>query len=171
MTRYRFDECIQFAHELSDIANANEYLVWKTLATVLEGTSMTALGQIEEGLIKTETAIDLYQGLTTPPVFWPLILSVRAMVHAMASLPERALEIIDEAIGLGGAVGVIQPEFLILRGDFLTMLPNPDLGAAEICYRTAADNAAAGGVHLLGLQALTRLVGLRRQLNIDPDGA
>ncbi len=170
MTRYRFDECIQFAHELSEIANANEYLVWKTLATFLEGTSMTALGQIEEGLIKTETAIDLYQGLTTPPVFWPLILSVRAMVHAMAGLPERALEIIDEAIGLGGAAGVVQPEFLILRGDFLTMLPNPDLGAAEIYYRTAADNAAAGGVHLLGLQALTRLVGLRRELNLEPDG-
>lgn len=36
--------------------------------------------------------------------------------------------------------------------------------------RTAAKDATGGGFHLTALQALTRLVNLRRRLGVDPDG-
>ncbi len=170
LNRYRFDDCIEFARELALVSDENDYLVWRTLATVLEGVAITAMGQADEGLSMTEAAIDLYQGLTTPPVFWPLILTLRAMVHASAGQPERAVEIVDEAIEIGGRDAIVTPQFWVFRGDFLSMLPEPNFDAAIANYQTAADGAKTGGLHLIRLQALTRLVALRRQLGHTPDG-
>jgi predicted ATPase len=169
--RGRFEECVQWSHELAEVADENDYVVWRTLATVLEGVSMTALGQTVKGLAMTETAINLYQGLTTPPVFWPMILSLRGLVHALAGNPEQALVLIDEAIDIGGPEELDSPEFRVLRGDFLRMLPEPDLSGAEAAYLAATRGAGAGGLHLIELQALTRLVGLRREVGHSPDGS
>ncbi|MEX1126663.1 MAG: AAA family ATPase, partial [Acidimicrobiia bacterium] len=169
--RSRFEECVQTAQQLAEVADENDYVVWKTLATVLEGVSITALGQTEEGLAMTETAIDLYQGLTTPPVFWPLILSLRGLVYALAGQPEQALALIDEAIELGGHHEVVSPEFRVFKGDFLRMKLQPDLAGAEQAYLSASRGARAGGLHLIELQAWTRLVGLRREMGHSPDGS
>ncbi|HSJ85356.1 MAG TPA: adenylate/guanylate cyclase domain-containing protein [Acidimicrobiia bacterium] len=171
LNRNRFEEAIERAHELAVVAEENDYLVWKTLSTVLEGVSLTALGQVEEGLAMTETGIDLYEGLTTPPVFWPLILSLRALVHALAGRPERALILIDEAIEFGEAEQVVSPEFRFLKGDFLRMLASTDSGLVEEEYLAGIRGAGEGGLRLLELQGLTRLVGLRRELGHSPDGS
>jgi predicted ATPase/class 3 adenylate cyclase len=171
LNRMRFEEAVERARELAVVADENDYLVWKTLSTVLEGVSLTALGQIEEGVAMTETGIDLYQGLTTPPVFWPLILGFRALVHAMAGRPEQALALIDEAIEFGEAKQGVAPEFRLLKGDFLRMLPSTDLDAAEEEYLAGIREAKEGGLHLIELQGLTRLVGLRRESGRSPDGS
>jgi predicted ATPase/class 3 adenylate cyclase len=171
LSRSRFEECVQRARELAEVADESDYVVWRTLATVLEGVSLTALGQAEEGLAMTETGIDLYQGLTTPPVFWPLVLSLRGLVHALAGKPEQALALIDEAIETGAPEGVASPEFSMLKGDFIRMLPEPDVDAAEDAYLEATRASRAGGLHLIELQALTRLVGLRREMGHSPDGS
>ena len=170
LSRGRFDECLATAHELATVASENDYVLWSTLSTVLEGVSLTALGRAEEGLVMTEVAIDLYQGLTTPPVFWPLVLGLRALVHALAGRPEQALAFIDEA-GLAERPGdITSTELWVFRGDFLRMLPEPDLDAAEEAYRTGIRAARAVGLHLVELKALTRLVDLNRSLGRTPDG-
>jgi predicted ATPase/class 3 adenylate cyclase len=166
--RGRFKECLEKAHELAPVADENDYRVWGTLATFLEGVSLSGLGRTEEGLALTETAIDLYQGLTTPPVFWPQVLSIRGLVHALAGNPQRALALIDEAIAIGGPGDLDAPEFRILKGDFLRMLSEPEL--AESAYQSAVKGAAAIGLHLIELQALTRLVELRREMGRSRDG-
>jgi predicted ATPase/class 3 adenylate cyclase len=171
LSRGRFDECIQIAGELAEVAGENDYLVWSTLATVLEGVSLTALGQVDEGLAMTETGIELYEGLTTPPVFWPLILNLRAMVHALAGSPERALMLINEAIRFGSSQEVVGPWFMMSKGDFIRMLPEPDLVGAEDAYLAAIRVSNAGGLHLIELEALTRLVNLRREMGSTPDGS
>ncbi|HEY4607432.1 MAG TPA: adenylate/guanylate cyclase domain-containing protein [Acidimicrobiia bacterium] len=171
LLRGRFEECVDRAHELADAADENDYVVWRTLATVLEGVSLTALGRTEEGLAMTETGIDLYQGLTTPPVFWPQILGLRGLVHALAGQPERALKLIDEAIGVGESQRTIASDLWVFRGDFIRMLPDPDLAEAERAYLTAVTDSGAGGLHLVELRALTRLVGLRREMGRTPDGS
>ncbi len=171
LIRSRFEECVQRAKQLAEVAEENDYVVWRTLSTFLEGVSTTALGQTEEGLAMTETAIDLYQGLTTPPVFWPQILSFRGLVYALAGHPERALVLIDEAIEIGGPEDNDAPEFRVFRGDFLRMLSEPDRSGAEKAYLAAIQGANAGGLRLIELQALTRLVGLRREVGQSPDGA
>ncbi len=169
--RSRFDECGRIARELAAVAEDNDYVVWKTLATVLEGVSLTALGGTEQGLAMTETAIDLYQGLTTPPVFWPQLLSVRSLTHALAGRPEQALVLINDALEIGQPYSTAPPDFLVLKGDFLRMLTPPDLVGAEAAYEAGTQDARTAGLHLIELQGLTRLVGLRRELGRFPDGS
>ena len=169
--RSRFDECLEFARELAEVADENDYMVWRTLATVLQGVSLTALGRIDEGLALTETGIELYQGLTTPPIFWPLVLMLRATVHALAGKPERALALVNEAIELGAPEELVSPDFRVAKGDFIRLLPTPDLAAAEAAYEAAIRGAKAANLHLIELHALTRLVGLRREMGRSPDGS
>jgi predicted ATPase/class 3 adenylate cyclase len=171
LNRSRFEECGERARELAQVADENDYLVWRTLATVLEGVSMTALGRVEEGLVMTEAGIDLYKGLTTPPVFWPLILSLRGLVHALAGQATQALVLIDEAIEAGGPDELDSSGFQVFKGDFLRMLPEPDLGGAEEAYQAGRRGSRARGLHLVELQAMTRLVDLRREMGRSPDGS
>ncbi len=171
LNRERFDDCLALSRELADVAGENDYMVWSTLATVLEGVALTALGDTGRGLEMTETAIDLYRGLTTPPVFWPLILGLRALVNALAGDPRRALDLIDEAFAVEIGQNVITGDFHQYKGDFLLMLPEPDTGLAEQCYRQAIDVSRAGGMRLTELTGRTRLVGLNRMLGVSPDGS
>jgi tetratricopeptide (TPR) repeat protein len=171
LNRGRFEECGQIARELAAVSTENDYPVWQTLATVLEGVSLTALGHSEDGLVMTETGIELYEGLSTPPIFWPLILALRSMVHAMAGNPDHAVSLIDEAITLAAPDEVTAPDFRMFRGDFLTMLPEPDLAGAEEAYLAAIRGSRAATLHLVELQALTRLVGLRRRIGKSPDAS
>ncbi len=171
LQRSRFEECIAIAKDLAEVSEDHDYIVWATLAIFLEGICRTVLGETERGLEMTERAIDLYQGLTTPPVFWPLILAFRALVHALAGQPERALALIEEAITIGGPDDMTSPEFRIVKGDILRMLSTPDHASAEDSYQSAIRGAHAGGLRLFELQAMTRLVGLRRELGQSPDGS
>ena len=169
LQRSRFEDCIAIARELSIAAEENDYVVWSTLAVFLEGVSRTILGEAERGLAMTETAIGLYQGLTTPPVFWPLILAFRGLVHALAGQPERGLALVDEAILLGGDSDTTAPEFLIMKGDFLTILGETEL--AQGAYESAISGAHIGGLRLFELQAMTKLVHLHRLSGNSPDGS
>ncbi|MGC2239856.1 MAG: hypothetical protein WA726_03360, partial [Acidimicrobiia bacterium] len=169
LARYQFDECTGFATELARVADENDYLLWRTLATVLEGVSTTAAGDAEAGVAMTEAAIELYQGLTAPPVFWPLILNMRATVLSIAGQPERAMEMIDEAVELG-ANQPISPPLLVTKGDLHRMMATPELREAESAYQAAAQTARSGELHLIELQALTRLVTLHRETGTTPDG-
>jgi tetratricopeptide (TPR) repeat protein len=165
--RSRPEECRRRARQLAEVASRHDYPVWSTLATVLEGISLTLLGQREEGLSMAEAGVELYQGLTTPPVFWPLLLNLRGWVHGLAGHPRRGLELIDEAIGLDGEVA--PPGFHLTKGDVLLMLPEPAEPQAEEAYEAALHASREGGLRLLELQALTRLVGLRRRRGLQPD--
>ncbi len=167
--RIRFEESLDWARQLGVVAEENNYQLWKTLATVLEGVSLTALGQIEQGLAMTEVGVEIYQGLTTPPIFWPLVLSLRAAVHAMAGDPNRALQLIEEAIGHEPDGRMIDPDLLTAKGDFLMMLGEHD--RAEATLLIAAENAATRKQRLSELKARTRLVRLRRATGRTPDGS
>lgn len=172
LSRYRFEECIQFADELALISDDNDYLLWRTLATVLEGFSRTAMGEVEVGMSKLEAAIDLYRGLSAPPIFWPLILSLRAVGLSMVGQPEEALKLIDEAIAIDGAAEQSGfPQFWVFKGDFHTMTSPPDPESAISAYSTAAAVARASGFQLIELQAMTRSVALRRTIGDSPDGS
>jgi tetratricopeptide (TPR) repeat protein len=172
LNRYRFEECIQYADELARVSDENDYLLWRTLATVLEGFSRTAMGEVEVGMSKLEAAIDLYQGLSAPPIFWPLILSLRSVAHAMAGQPGDALKLIDEAIEIdGGTDESRSAQFWVFKGDFHTMTSPPEPEAAANAYSKAAELARSLQFDLVELQALTRSVALRRKTADMPDGS
>ncbi len=167
--RRRFETARELALELMTVATENDYPVWRALASVIEGVALCGMGRAEEGLAMTEAGLDLYQGLTTPPVFWPPLLSLRAAAFAMAGHPDRAVELIDEAITLGGEEETSAPDFRMMRGDFLMMLPKPDHDGADACYRAALVGSHAIGMRLVELQAATRLVDLQQARGQTPD--
>lgn len=171
INRYRFEDCARFADELAVVADENEYVVWSTLAAVLQGVSTAALGKPEEGLEMTEKGIHLYQGLTTPPVFWPLLLGLRSMVHAMAGNVQSAIDLAHEASQQAEGDDVMSALYLIFKGNYLAMLEVPDLPGSAKAYTKAIESAQASGLKLVELQARTQLVAINRRLELDPDGS
>jgi predicted ATPase/class 3 adenylate cyclase len=168
--RGKFEECLGFAKELAQISDENDYVLWLTLSTVLEGVSRTALGEVETGLAMTEAGVEFYKGLTTPPVFWPTVLMLRSGVHAMAGDPKRALELVDEAITAAETGGVISPEIWVVRADLIKMTSDAGPDIAEGLYERAQTESSEMGLRLTELKAIGRLVQLRREQGRSPDG-
>jgi predicted ATPase/class 3 adenylate cyclase len=168
--RRRFDETVERTRELTALSEANDFPVWRTLATVFEGVATCYLGDPETGLAMTDQGIELYQGLTAPPVFWPQLLGWQAMAHGTAGRPERGLELINEALAILEGDPVNSAELQIVKGDLLVSLPEPNHGAALDLYRAAAIGAALGPLNMIQLQALNRLVSLSRKRGEGADG-
>jgi predicted ATPase/class 3 adenylate cyclase len=152
-----------FAQECSqavlDIAAEHEYLVWRAVATCLHGAALARMGQPEEGLAQILQGIDSYQGLNTPPVFWPMLISMQAQACGLAGKPEpglAALDRVQEIIGPGYEDAFII-EFYLLRGDLL-LVSSPDYSPdVESHYLRALEIAREQGVPMLELLAAIRL--------------
>ena len=156
------------ATDVLRIADEHDYKVWRALALVFLGVSMTGRGQHEEGLTASDEGLGLYRGLKTPPVFWPLLLSVRARTFAMAGRPAEGVEAIDPAIELmNGRVNILYPELPLLKGDLL--MAQADGSGAETWYRRAHDVAGEVGARMSQLRAATRLTLLARTSDEAPD--
>jgi hypothetical protein len=93
------------------------------------------------------------------------------MAHGAAGLPGRGLELIDEALAITAEDPVNSAELKIVKGDLLVARPEPSHDEAEDLYRAAANGASLGSLSMIQLQALNRLVGLRRQHGETPDGS
>jgi tetratricopeptide (TPR) repeat protein len=90
----------QRASDALVIAEDHDYQVWRAVALVFQGVAMTSSDRPEEGLAQITRGMALYQGLKTPPVFWPVLLSLRARARAFAGQPADGLDAIDEAIAM-----------------------------------------------------------------------
>lgn len=89
----------------------------------------------------------------------------------MAGNPLRALELVEEAIAVGGRLVEIQPEFGIMKADLLQQVGGYEADEMRSLYRLAATNAEAHQLHLGTLRALTRLVTLNRHTGVTPDAS
>jgi predicted ATPase len=127
-----------------DVADEHDLPIWRALGTVLLGAAKTGLGRLEEGLEEVREGIAYYQGLTTPPVFWPLILYVRAGAYARSARAAEGLGLIDEAIDIAdqGSGLTLVPELYLLKGQLLLGLPHTDGDGAESWFQRAFDVAA-----------------------------
>jgi hypothetical protein len=157
----------QRASGVLEVAEEHDYQIWKAVGLVLEGVAMTGRGKAEEGLARMDRGIALYQGLKTPPIFWPLLLSVRAQGFALADRPEAGLPLLDQALGMIGEGNFLYAEFTLLRGDLLVALD--DGGAAEALFRSALAGARIMGVRTTQLQAAVRLNRLQRAAGQDAE--
>lgn len=147
---------LECAIELRRVSREHQYQVWDALADVLEGVSRTMLGETADGYRMTERGVVLYQGLSTPPIFWPLILGLRAQATAATGDLETALGLVDEAIGVRGLVS--DPSLGIARGKILIGMGRLDEGAEALAQVAAV--ARVEGMGLIRLVALTDLVGM-----------
>ena len=77
------------AQAVLEITEKHEFQIWGAVATCLHGAALAGMGRAEEGLMENNRGMDLYRGLKTPPVFWPLLLFIRAGVCGQAGRPAR----------------------------------------------------------------------------------
>jgi tetratricopeptide (TPR) repeat protein len=153
-----------------EIAEEHDYQVWRALALVFLGVSMTGMGRHDEGLAVSDEGFGLYQGLKAPPVFWPLLLSARARAFAMADRPGDGIDAVDQAIDLmQGRDNIMYPELPLLKGDLLVAAS--DIDGAESCYRHVLDVAEQVDARMSQLRAAIRLTRLRRASGESPDGS
>jgi tetratricopeptide (TPR) repeat protein len=143
-----------------EVAEEQDYPIWRALGTTLDGAATAALGQVDEGVARIESGIAVYRGLKTPPVFWPLLLFVRAGACGLDGRPADGLRLIEEAIEIVGESNLQYPDFALLEGDLLQALGDDE--AAEARFRRAFESAEAFGLRIPQLRAATRLSRLRR---------
>jgi len=148
------------ARQVRDIAEEHDYQVWEALAMIFLGVSEAALGRPAEGIALSDQGIARYQDLTTPPVFWPMLLSVRARGFGIAGRPDEGLDPIEQAIELmQGRDNVLFPQLPLVKGELLAT--RPDAAEARTSFREAFDTADTAGARMWQLRAATRLAELR----------
>ena len=77
------------------LAEEHGFQIWESLATMLIGVTQMVLGQPEEGLQKIEQGFMSYQGMKTPPVFFPQLIGLLAMAYAQVGRPSEGLALLD----------------------------------------------------------------------------
>ena len=104
-----------------------------------------------------EQGIALYEDLRTPPVFWPLVLSMHARTVGRAGHNEQALIAVQQAIELSGqgpttvSLGLAKADIEVALGD--------DRAAEATLWHTYELSRAAD-VRMVALQAAIRLARL-----------
>ncbi len=143
-------------------AEEHDLQLWKALGSCLLGAANTGTGRIEEGLGQIRNGLDLYHGLKTPPVFWPLLLYVHAGAYARAGRPAHALGMIEEAIEIAGSELTLLPEFYLLKGDLLLAIPGASSSGAQSWFQRAFHMAEGLDARMPQLRAAVRLCRLWR---------
>ncbi len=153
------------------VVQQHDFPIWRALGTCLLGMAEAQLGRAEEGLVKVNEGIALYQEMKTPPVFWPQLVAINAGAHALAGRVTEGLVLIDDALGFAarGDVSMI-PEFSLTKGDLLIAAGASDTDAAY-WFQQGFDGAAMYDVRMTQLRAALRLCRLwRTQGRDDADG-
>jgi hypothetical protein len=138
-----------------EIADDHDLQVWNATGTFLLGAALAGLGEVDEGLSGIREGMSLYQGMKTPPVFWPMLLSICAGVCGKAGLEDEGLEFIDEAVALVGEHGTMPllPELLLVKGGLLATADGANVDSASLWYRRALESARALDARMSQLRA------------------
>ena len=154
----RMESVRKGADEVLKVAEEHEYRVWKALAHVLGGVAESALGDPNKGVERLERGIASYEELHSPPVFWPLVLGLRAQAHAQAGRLDAALGFVRQAIEISGDPGATQVSLLVQRADLEAAVG--DRAAARASLQSAIESARAESTRMVELLAATRLAKL-----------
>jgi predicted ATPase/class 3 adenylate cyclase len=148
-----------------DVVEDHEFQIWRAVGTCLYGAAETAMGHHDEGLAQVRQGMKLYQGLKTPPVFWPLLLYVQSGACAQAGRMAEGLAHIEEALDVAGSGSgtTLFPELQLLKGDLIAAGPEANRAGAEPCFQRAFDVARDLEARTSQLRAATRLYRLSRE--------
>ena len=144
-----------------EVAEEHGYQIWKAVALIVQGAAAAGVGRPDEGIASMDRGVELYQGLTTPAVFWPLVLSTRARGFGYAGRPKEGLQLIDEALEIIGPDAFLQPEFSLVRAELLHSLGDTDTAVTEL--QGVVDSGRRLGLHMPELRAATALVRIRQK--------
>lgn len=159
MWRGEMERANERARAMVNVAEEHGFKIWESLAAVLLGATQIALGQPEEGLAKIERGIAAYQGLKSPPVFYPHIMGVRAAAYAQAGRAAKGLGLLDELVEVMGEEQLMHefPQLFLLKGELLLAVSPADVAEAAAVFRSILAGAQQSEGKLLALQAATGL--------------
>jgi tetratricopeptide (TPR) repeat protein len=159
MWRGEMELARQRAQAMLAVAGEHGFQIWESLATMLLGAAQTALGQPQEGLAKIEQGFALYQGLTNPPVFYPLLIGMRAVAFAQAGRPAEGLKLLDGLLKDVDEQRLLRelPPLLLLKGELLLAVSPENTAQAAGIFRAVLVGAGHVGGKIIALQAATRL--------------
>ena len=156
------------SEELLDLAEEHDYPVWRALAQVFHGAAAVMSGHVEGGVAEIEEGFLLYNELSTPPIFWPAVLMIRATAHGLAGDVERALELMDEARANLRVEDPLGASMAMAEGDLLLAQASSNAEAAAARFEAAAEMARTRKARMVELEALTRLAAVRRGTTAAP---
>lgn len=147
------------AQAMLEVATEHGFQTWEYLATMQLGATQMALGQPEEGLAKIEQGFARYQGLKTPPVFYPQLIGMRAEAFARVGRPVEGLKLVEDLLkGIDEERLQIEASpLLMLRGDLLLAVSPENTAEATGLFRAIMAGAGHMGYKIVALQAATRL--------------
>ncbi len=141
------------------VAEEHGFQIWESLAPILLGAAQTALGEIDEGLAKIEQGLTLYQGLKSPPVFWPQLITIRTVALAQAGRLMEGLELLNGLLMEMDEERVLRemPQLLLLKGELLVEISLENSAEAARTFRAILPAAELMGDKMVALQAASRL--------------
>jgi predicted ATPase len=153
------------AREVVELAEEYEFVIWSAVGWCLRGAAMVQLGSTGDGLSLIGQGMNVYRGLKTPPVFWPMLLYLHAEACGAASRPADGLPLLNEAMEIASASTsrLLASEFLSLKGDLLLALSPDNAAEAESWFQGAVTNAQQVNASMLELRAAMRLCRLWQQ--------
>jgi len=159
------------AARILDVAETHDFPIWMAVGKCLGGAAKAAMGDHDDGLEQVREGMRLYQGLKTPPVFWPLLLYVESGACVGAGRTEEGLALIEEAVELAGRREgmTLLPGFLMHKGDLLSAGTEAERAGAEPLFHQAFDIARNLDARTWQLRAATRLCRAARERG-DRDG-
>ncbi len=139
-----------------DVSQARDYRVWVAVGMALDGLAGVELGDVDRGMARTEAGVAMYEGIQTPPVFWPVLMGLRANACQLAGRHEDALRHLDTALALEAEGSPLRVMFRALRAEVLLAMDQHANAISEL--HASAAEAEALRVPMLRVQTLTRIV-------------
>ena len=157
--RREMEPAQKHAQTISMLAEEHEFQIWRALAAILSGAAEAGMGKVDEGLLKINQGLDLYHGLTTPPVFWPILLQIRAEAAAQAGKVADGLNLLEEALEITGSDegDELMPQISLLQGDLLLALSKSNVSEARESYQRVFNMGQKLEARMFELLAATRL--------------
>jgi tetratricopeptide (TPR) repeat protein len=152
------------AERLLRLVDEHDFPIWRALGPACSAPPTRPRGRSRRAWVRQ--GVDLYQGLKTPPVFWPMLRALEAGAYAQAGRVEEGLAMVDEALEIAGRGSgtTMVPEFQLLKGDLLLALGHD--ADPEPWFQQVFDIAQRLDARMSQLRAAVRLCRLRS----DRDG-
>jgi adenylate cyclase len=153
------DIVMERAKAMLELALDHGFQIWESLAKMLLGAAQTGMGNPEEGLQNVEDGFSLYQGLKSPPMFYPSIMGIRAITYAQAGQPAEGLNILDGLLSNVDEERLLRElsYLLLIKGDLLIAVSPENMAESADIYRRILASQWNKDMKMLSLQAATRL--------------
>jgi predicted ATPase/class 3 adenylate cyclase len=148
---------------LLELTAEHEFQIWSAVGTCVRGMALVMLGSIDQGVRMIEDGIHVYRALKTPPIFYPILLSMQASAYGIAARPQEGMPLINEALQLGAQVKgkVFAPELMGAVAELLVALNNS--AEAEQLLQAALQISQELQTTMLELRAAMKLSRLWQQ--------